>query len=94
MDDKGINRRQINFWLIKKFRKISLENSEACDDIIVGADHRTVRLEVLFRSNQNSAKRMKQMQEHRKPLWGWKPADPREYESQVDVALRVVTERW
>jgi hypothetical protein len=92
--DNGINKRQIDFWLFKKCRKIGLENAEACDDITVGADHRTVRLEVVFRSKRKSAKRMKQKQEHRKPLWGWKPADPREYESQVDVALRVVTDRW
>ena len=69
--DNGINKRQIDFWLFQKNKKARVVNSEACDDITVGADHRAVRLEVVFSTSQATANKNKTKPETgKKSLWG------------------------
>lgn len=65
----GLQKRRIDFGLYERARKYFASNAEAGNDITVGADHRSLKVNFTKREVGARSQRHK-----RKPkLWGWRP---------------------
>ena len=93
--DNGINMRQIDYWMYRLSRDFTVENTEACEDITIGTDHRAVRLEFsIKRQGRRKRQSDRTRTTTRQSLWGWETADQTEYEKQINEAMSEKHNEW
>ena len=88
--DNGLNLRQIDYGMIQRSRQYSVLDAEACNNVNVGADHRSVRVDISIEVGMRSKKAS---MERRSPH-GWEPRDADEYQNKLNVELDFLLTRW
>ena len=79
-------RRQLDYCLLDARKARAIENAEANDDIVLGHDHRAVKVAIKMNEETASAQ-PKQSQPRRRNLRRWRPCNNEENRKQVDLQL-------
>ena len=76
-------------------KHVIVEDTEACEDITIGADHRAVRMEItILKRSRRNRKGCGAQAAARRSLWGWEAADQKDYEEQLNEAVGKKLNDW
>ena len=78
----GTRRRQIDYCLISMEKLPMITDADACEDIAVGVDHRTVKITMGITSIRHSTRK------RRKKMRGWVPVDKEDFQTKMDAKLK------
>ena len=91
--ENGGRRRQIDFCVVDQGARREAENSEACNDVGIGNDHRAVKLELAQSSRSAKKKYGPRKKGVGGKAWGWAPADKREYQEKLNEEVEKLFEK-
>ena len=83
---RGNSQRQIDYFLMDQSQLDRLMNTQACEDITLGEDHRAVFLEIAVGTGKKKDEKRKTQIQHIS-FKGWQPGEANEYANKLDQRL-------